>query len=191
MAAIILAGGKSQRMGNCDKAFLKIGKEPIIKRQLRLLKKHFKKIIIVTNSADKYNGLKGVRIISDIVPHQGPLAGIMSGLMSSGERYNFVVACDMPYVNLKLAKYLFSKLQNGYEVVACKIRGRYEPLFAIYGKGCIGAIEEQLKGKDTKVTGFFSKVKVKTVSEKEVMKIDPELKTFMNINTPPEYKKIY
>ncbi len=189
MAAIILAGGKSQRMGNCDKAFLKIGKEPIIKRQLRLLKKHFKKIIIVTNSADKYNGLKGVRIISDIVPHQGPLAGIMSGLMSSGERYNFVVACDMPFINHCLIKYMYRN-SSGYDAVIPKINNRYEPLFGIYSKSCIEHIKALLEGRVFQISKLFPKVKVREIFREEISRFGLPEKIFMNVNTPDDLSRL-
>lgn len=189
MTAIIIAGGKSNRMGNCDKAFLKIGKVPVIKLQLRLLKRHFRKIIIVTNSLNKYKGLKGIRVISDVAANQGPLGGILSGLLASRERYNFVVACDMPFINHRLIKYMQTKT-TGYDVVVPRVNNRYEPLFCIYSKGCSRFIKPLLDKRILKISRFFPEVKVREISQKEVSRFGRPDKIFMNINTPDDLLKL-
>jgi len=189
MTAIILAGGKSERMRHRDKAFLKIGKIPVIKRQLRLLKKYFKKIIIVTDSLDKYKGLKGVKVIPDIVPHQGPLGGIFSGLLASRDNYNFVVACDMPFINLGVIKYMHRN-SAGYDVVVPRINDRYEPLFCIYSKNCLRFIKPLLDKKIFKISRFFPRVRVREISAEEISGLAPLEKIFMNINTPDDLLRL-
>src|SRR3989338_6690686 len=140
MAGIILAGGKATRMGpSCDKAFLKIAGEPIIKRQLKVLKKIFKEVIIVTNSKDRYKGLKGVKMIPDILPERGPLGGIYSGLLASRDRYNFFVSCDMPFINEALIKHMIDTKDN-YDIIIVKKDKKFHPLFGIYSKNCIPII---------------------------------------------------
>lgn len=190
MAAIILAGGKSRRMAGYNKAFLKIDKEPIIKRQLKVIKKYFKKIIIVTNSVDKYRGLRGVKVISDITAHQGPLGGILSGLLVSPDKYNFVLACDIPFINLPLVKYMHEK-RAGFDVVVPKINNRYEPLFGIYSKNCVRYIKLQLTKKDFKITRLFPKVKVRKIIRKEIIRFGNPQDFFMNINTPRDFLKLH
>ncbi|MDO8525689.1 MAG: molybdenum cofactor guanylyltransferase, partial [Candidatus Omnitrophota bacterium] len=107
ITGIVLAGGKAARMrGSCDKAFLKVGGKTIIDRQLKALRNIFKEIMIVTNSPDRYKDRKGVKIIPDLVREKGPLGGIYSGLSASGSFYNFVTACDMPFINEGLVKYM-------------------------------------------------------------------------------------
>lgn len=187
VSLVVLAGGRSSRMGYRDKAFLRINGKPLIKRIIAKLKPLFGNIIVIANNEEPYEKL-GLAVYEDIIAHKGPLSGIHSGLLNTKTYYSFVVGCDMPYVNVELAKYLLSRLKDGYEVVACKISARYEPLFAIYGKGCIGAIEEQLATADTKVTRFFRKVKVKTIMQKEVEKIEPGLQSFRNINRIRDYR---
>lgn len=189
MTATILAGGKNSRMQGKDKAFLKLGNEPLIKRQLRLLKRHFKKIIIVTNAPRKYINLKGIKIVTDLIPYQGPLGGIFSGLKASGDNYNFVFACDAPFLNLRLIKHMIH-LKDRFDVVIPRLKKGYETLFAIYSKNCIAPIYETLKPclsttkrDDFRITNFFNKVKLKELNEEEVSKFgDPNI-LFMNINT--------
>lgn len=190
MNAIILAGGKASRMKGQDKAFLKIDNEPLISIQLRLLKKLFKKIIIVTNLPEKYSAIKGVKVISDIVPHQGPLGGIYSGLKASNSFYNFVVACDMPYIDTGLIEYMYKKFSS-YDAVAPKINNRYEPLFSLYSKNCLVCIVQLLDKKIFKANELFSRIKVKEITKEEVRQFVFGEKIFTNINTREDLANVY
>lgn len=203
MTAIILAGGKSSRFGS-DKAFIKINGTPLIERQIRILKKIFsrqailkeggippkaeKKIIIVTNNPEKYK-LRSVKIVSDIIPNRGPLGGIYSGLMYSDSFYNFVVACDMPNLNLKLIKYMI-KQRNSFDVVAPHLAGGFETLFAIYSKNCIIPIHRTIVSKNLRIRDFFRKVKVREIKEAEVKRFGKPDILFMNVNTLSDYTEI-
>ena len=182
MNAIILAGGKASRMGGKDKAFLKLGRETLINRQLKALKKKFKKIIIVTNSPGRHSRIRGVTITPDIVPHLGPLGGVYSGLMISNSFYNFVAACDMPFIDINLIEYMHKK-SCGYDVIVPKINNRYEPLFCIYSKNCLKSIKQLLDKKIFKIRRLFSMVKVREISKQEILRITSLEKIFTNINT--------
>ena len=205
LTGIILAGGKAGRIKGRDKAFLKIGKDRLIDIQLRSLKKIFsrqailneggippeagKRIIVVTNSPQGYKNLKGVKLVSDIIPDIGPLGGIYSGLLASKSFYNFVIACDMPYINLSLIKYMYKKAR-GYDVVVPEVNHRYEPLFGIYSKNCLEIIKESLSKKNFKIRKFFPKIKLKVVSKKEILRFGHPEQLFMNINTQRELSLI-
>ena len=189
LTGIILAGGKAGRMKGRDKAFLKISKDKLIELQLRSLKKTFKRIIVVTNSLQRYRNLKGVKLVSDIIPDIGPLGGIYSGLLASKSFYNFVLACDMPYINLGLIKYMYKKAR-GYDAAIPKINHRYEPLFGIYSKNCLKVIKELLGKKNFKISKIFPKIKLKAISKKEILKFGHPKRLFMNINTQKDLKRI-
>jgi len=189
MAAIILAGGKSSRMGYQDKAFLKIGRTSVIKRQLTLLKKYFKKIIVVTNSPSNYKRLRGVTVVSDTIPGCAALGGIFSGLLSSPDNYNFILACDMPFINIPLVKYMY-KNSSGYDLVIPRVNNRYEPLFGIYSKQCIRQIKPLLAKKIFKISKLFPRVKIREISKGEIAKFASPKEIFMNINTPDDLSKV-
>lgn len=182
MTAIILAGGKAGRMGGKDKAFLEIDNQPLISLQLRLLRKLFAKIIVVTNSPEKYSGLKGVKVTPDIVPHQGPLGGIYSGLKASRSLCNFVIACDMPCIDTGLIEYMYNK-SSGYDAVVPKINNRYEPLYSIYSRNCLAPIARLLDKGIFKVNKLFPAIKVKEITEKEVRQFAIGVNVFTNINS--------
>lgn len=187
MTAIILAGGKSSRMG-FDKAFIKIKGIPIIKEQVRLLKTFFKKVIIVTNNPHKYK-LRAVKVIRDIIPDKGPLGGVYSGLKASNSFYNFVVACDIPFINLKLIKYMISR-RYGFDVVVPKTQKGYEALFAIYSKNCIQPIYTILNTDDLRIKGVFAKVRLKEITEQQLKNFGDPNTLFMNINTKDDLCRI-
>lgn len=187
MNAIILSGGKSSRFGS-DKAFIKLKGAPLIKRQIKLLKSIFKRIIVVTNNPKDYK-FRGIKVVKDIISGCGPLSGIHAGLVASDSLYNFVVACDMPNLNLKLIKYMMRKT-NAFDVVVPHLAKGYETLFAIYSKNCIIPIYKTLSLRDFRIRNFFKKVKVKEIRRKEVKRFgNPDI-LFANINTPLDYTKL-
>ena len=171
-----------------DKAFLGIKGESLIGRQLGVLKNLFKNIIIATNDPQKYTNFKSAKIVCDAVPCQGPLGGIYSGLLASDSFYNFVAACDMPFINKSLIKYIIEN-RDDYDIVIPKIGGRIHPLFGIYSKNCIPAIEEMLKHDRLEVRSIFSNVRTRFLSRREIERFDKNMLSLLNINTPDELRR--
>ena len=187
MTAIILAGGKSSRFGS-DKAFIEIDGIPLIKRQLKLLKKVFKKIIIVTNQPQKYR-FRNVKIAQDILKNLGPLAGIYSGLMASSSFYNFVIACDMPFINKPLIRYIIDCKDN-YDIIIPKLKQKFHPLFGVYSKNCITVIKNMLEHNRLKVSNIFPRLKTRFILTDELERLDKELISLVNINTRDDLRMV-
>lgn len=186
--AIILAGGKNSRMAGEDKAFLEIEGQPIIERLIGKFKLLVNKIIVVTNSPERYSGFDCL-LVKDDLPGLGPLMGIYSGLKFSSEVYNFICACDMPFVNPGLVRYMMEQREN-YDVVVTDVEGKLHPLLGIYSKNCIPVIEELLKQNILNVRSLFPKVKSHFIKKEELEKFDPGLLSLANINTKEEMDKI-
>jgi molybdopterin-guanine dinucleotide biosynthesis protein A len=186
MTGIVLSGGENRRMGK-DKAFLKLDGVPLIEHVLRTLRGIFPKTIIVTNTPLAYVTYDAV-VITDVVDKRGPLTGIYSGLLRSTDESNFVVACDMPFLNPGLITYMAGLVQ-GYDVVVPLVAGRVEPLHAFYSKGLLPLIEKRLLQDARQIQGIFSEARVRTVTEAEVVHFDPKKRSFKNLNTPEEYKE--
>jgi len=183
MTGIILAGGKSRRMGE-DKSFILFLGRPLIEVLIDKISPLFKDLIIVTNKPylyQKYN----VRTERGIVKDRGPLAGIHAGLVSSKDRYNFIFACDMPFLNQDLIKYMLKEI-DGYDVVIPEYEGRLQPLCAIYSKQCIEPIENELSRNNLKIRDFLQYVKVRVIDEKEISRFISSQPFFANINTPQD-----
>ncbi len=186
MTGIVLAGGENRRMG-ADKSFLKVAGVPLIERVLGSMKAVFTDIIIVTNAPERYAAL-GVKTVSDVLDVRGPLTGIYSGLVQSSDEYNFVVACDMPFLNSRLLSYM-AGLAAGYDIVVPSIAGQVEPLHAVYRRGLTTIIENELSHDRKRIRDIYKRATVRYVTEEEVDRFDPARNSFKNLNTPQEYEE--
>lgn len=186
MVAIILSGGNNRRMLH-NKAFLQIGQKTIIEREIEILSTLFSRIIVVTNTPESYEHL-GVSLVSDLVLDKGPLGGIYSGLIASKEEYNFVVSCDLPFLNAGLISYMV-EITNGYDIVVARLGRFLEPLHAIYSRHCLVPIRKQLDRNELKIRSFFNKMRVKYIQKSDIKRYDPQGITFLNVNTEDDLRK--
>lgn len=180
VSCIVLAGGRGRRLGT-DKAFLKIGGRVLIEGIVEKMARIGDEVIIVTNSPQRYSHLEA-RLVGDIYPGRGALGGIYSGLRAARSDHSLVVACDMPFLDLRLLRYMIL-LSPGQDVVIPRVGGLTEPLHAIYSKQCLPPIERVLASGDRKIISFFPEVRVRYIEEQEVKLFDPQCLSFFNINT--------
>ena len=185
MTAVILAGGKSSRMGS-NKAFLKLKGKTFIERQIDLLREMFDEIFISANTPSEYEYLN-LPVFKDIYPEKGPLGGIYTSLVNSSSANTFMLACDMPFVESGLIKYL-KELTKEYDVVVPKSERGLEPLHAFYSKNCIDPIKKELDGNNLRIISFFPHVKVKIVELESLTSPDSFKNSIKNLNTRDEYE---
>ena len=185
ITGIIVAGGKSVRMGE-DKAFINFSGRPLIETVIDTLSPVFDDLMIITNAPRRYEKY-GIRLEGDIIKDTGPLGGIYTALVCSESVGNFIVACDMPFLNRELIKYICEEAKD-HDIVVCERNRRLEPLCAYYSKSCISPIKDQLDKQDRKIVGLFSKVKARVIEEAEVAQFDPGGRCFMNVNTPEDHR---
>lgn len=187
VAAIILSGGKSSRMGT-NKALLKINEKTNVERIADTLKGLFDDIILVTNDPKTYQFLE-LTMVSDHYPGMGPLAGIHAGLNASNYDVNFIVACDMPFVSGELAKTLVNKCID-YDAVIPVINEMQHPLFAVYRKKIVNQVEKNIEDGRLAIKGLLDHLNVLYVTEKDLQEyssLDLE-RFFFNMNHPHEYE---
>ena len=186
---VILAGGKSKRMG-INKALVKLGDYSLIEWLILELAKVFHEIIIVANEKISYRCL-GLPIINDLLPGSGPLGGIHAALKYTNKPNIFVVGCDMPFVTAEVASYLISSA-SGYDAVVPFINQILQPVAAVYGKGCQNVIENYINRKKYHVKDCFRDLNIRYVSNYE-MEARLGLKNtevyFYNINTLNELQQ--
>ena len=187
ITGIILAGGKSRRMGE-DKSFVLFSGKSLIEIAIDKLSPLFKDLIIVTNKPHLYQRY-GITTQPDLLKDRGPLGGIYTGLVTSKSIYNFIVACDMPFLSPALVQFMVDKI-NGYDVVIAKWNNRFQPLCAIYSKNCISSIEKELSKNNFKITDFLKYVRIRKIGEKEIARFDSTGLCFVNINTPLDIQNL-
>ncbi len=187
MTAVILAGGKSSRMGS-NKAFLKLNGKTFIERQIDLLREMFDEIFISVNTPSEYEYLN-LPVFKDVYPDKGPLCGIYTSLVNSGSANTFMLACDMPFVESGLIKHL-KGFTKEYDVVVPKSERGLEPLHAFYSKNCIDPIKKELDSNNLRIISFFPHVKVKMVELESLSSPDSFKNSIKNLNTRDEYEGI-
>lgn len=199
-SAIVLAGGRGRRMGSVEKALLEFEGKTIIERLLESLFRVVNEVVISfrdKKQEEKFISVlekfpaRRIRFCFDTLEDAGPLEGIRAGLFESRSEYSFVCAGDMPFVNFRVVDLLFEKA-SGHDVALPKWEnGKYEPLHAVYSKKIIHEIEKAFeKGKRSVLTSVFEMKDVVFVDVSEIQEIDPELRTFANINTVDEMQCI-
>lgn len=187
MTAVILAGGENKRTG-LNKALLKLNGQSLMETIIGKLRNLFKEVIIVSSYPREYEHLN-LKVVKDLIPQKGPLGGIYSGLSFSKSSHSFVVACDMPFINPDLIRYMKVRIDNS-DVLIPMTREGYEPLHAFYSKNCLDVIRKQLDSEASlKIVDFFDQVNVKYIEEEEVRKFDPDGLSFFNINTSGDLNK--
>jgi len=180
MTAVLIAGGQSRRM-RVDKAFVEVGGKYLIERVLEIIVPLFSHIFINSNKPALYQKL-GFPVITDIVRNKGALGGIYTGLVHAKTDYVFCVACDMPFLNRGLIRYMTESV-DGFDVLVPKTPDGLHPLHAIYSKRCITSIEELLQKNILKISKFFPKIKSGYIIEEQISVFDPHFESFLNLNT--------
>jgi molybdopterin-guanine dinucleotide biosynthesis protein A len=161
MSAIILAGGKSARMKE-NKAFLPIQGIPLIQRIGQNLEHHFQEIIISAQSLELFDFLP-YRVVTDEQPDQGPLMGILGGLEASANPVNFLIACDIPEIDIPFLQEMMAYTNQFEIVVPMSGEDKYEPLFAFYNKSLIPRIKNLLNQHTRQVNKLFPLTQVKYI----------------------------
>lgn len=184
ISSVILAGGKSLRLGH-DKITEKVGNVTLLEKVISRIDSLSKDIVIVTaeeRSFKEFADNKKIKTLADIFPGRGSLGGIYTGLKKSETFYNLVIAADMPFLNGELLAYM-TEVADGFDFVIPKIGTFFEPLHAIYSKNCIAPIETMIKKNRRVIIELFDFVKVRYVEAEEIERFDPEHLSFFNINT--------
>ena len=185
---IILAGGKSKRLGR-NKINEVIGGITLLNRVVNVLSAFNGEIILVTaedsSLPDTFTYAK-ISKVQDLYPGKGMIGGIITGLSASKNFYNLVVAADMPFLNPVLIRYMISNAK-GNDLVAYKNQNELEPLHAIYTKNCLPILEE-IKLKDRRIFELLGQVKVRYLSPAEINQYDPKKISFFNVNTESDLR---
>jgi len=187
MDALILAGGENKRIPFI-KGFLETAEGRIVEVTIQRLRKVFNRIILSTNTPEYYYYL-GLPMVGDIIRVKGPMTGIFSALSLPDVSAVFVTACDMPDINGILIKYIAGRWMSEYDAVVPVFNNEPQPLFGVYSKRAARRMEEALHHEKRSLRGFLRDCNVLYIQETEIRKIDPEGRSFVNINTMQDFEK--
>lgn len=182
VTGIILAGGKGSRLGGADKARLEIGGISTLDRVRGALSELVRETILVVNE-DRPVDASAVRFLRDPRPHGGVLPALHAALEAANEPICLLVACDMPFICTALLSWLLRQAE-GQDVVIPLVGGQLQPMHAVYRRDtCRAAIETALSRGDRRMISFLDGLHVRRIEETEVRQLDPDLRSFFNINT--------
>ena len=190
--AIILAGGRSARMGR-DKAALPIGDTTLLAHVVTQLQRAFATIIVVAGrAADQPSVIdaaaRGVVLVRDEVAYQGPVHALRAGLGAAAGDPVFVASCDLPSVRAEVALKLCAMLEN-HDAVIPRVGGRLQMLHAVYRRErCLGALDAMVARDERRLHRIVDHIRARIVEEAEMRLIDPHLESFFNVNTPDDYR---
>ncbi|MES2575776.1 MAG: molybdenum cofactor guanylyltransferase [Bacteroidota bacterium] len=180
---IILAGGKSQRMGT-DKGLLPLNGKPFITHVYEAMKPIFGDNIVVVSSNADYDAF-GYNRIEDLISDKGPVGGLYTALKQSKTKFNLVLSVDVPLITTELVQWLVDNHDDGYLVTQVQVDEKVSPLVAVYDRALRTLLGEHMAGNQLKLREVIAEVNVQTL-------IIPEKwsKQLQNINTEEDYKKI-
>lgn len=190
IGCIVLAGGKGLRLGR-DKALETVDSQSLLQRVVTQLSSFSSEIIIVTakgKSFPQFFRNPRFRIVADAYPGRGALVGLATGLAASRARYNLAVACDMPFLNQALLRYMLG-LMAGFDLVVPRLAEMVEPLHAVYAKSCLAPLERLIEQGDMRINALLGLVKVRYVEADEVDRFDPRHLSFFNVNTRADLER--
>jgi molybdenum cofactor guanylyltransferase len=193
-SAIILAGGSSSRMGK-NKALLPLpGNQAItfVEHLVSILEACCSETLIVARDqahATDY-AFPGVRVTFDETPGIGPLMGLYSGLNAVNTARALVVAVDLPCVQHALLSFLLSQPLSTDSLLVPLVHNVPQVLLAIYPRSVLPIIKEQLLQGRRDLRCLLEVAPVQFVKESQLRQIDPQLRSFVNINTPEELRQM-
>ena len=185
---VILSGGLNTRFDGVNKALVSVGGRLIIDRLLEVFSDIFDDIILVTNHPEQF--LKwDVTIVTDVIDQRSSLTGIHTGLFYSSSPYAFFSACDTPFLKKELVGILLANVEPKIDIVMPETAAGFEPLCAVYSKRCLKPAEDHLKANKLKIQWALRSSRIKIIGENQIRQVDPELRSFFNINTPEDLAK--
>lgn len=187
LSGIVLAGGKSTRMGT-NKSLLKIDGEPVIKIIVEELQTCTDEVVLITNEKPDVYDFLNVRQFSDRYKDKGPLAGIESALYNVKADVFIFVASDMPFIDRRVCSCLLEQL-HGYDAVIPMYNGYKHPLSGIYKKNVYPYVKDKLDEDDLSIRGIFSHINVNYVNNFHGIPSNIVKKHFFNMNNPSQYKE--
>jgi molybdenum cofactor guanylyltransferase len=194
-SAIILVGGSSSRFGE-DKGVLKLDNKPLLNHVVDAVKGIVSEVIVVTSSKERANLYSkmvsfNVRFVIDICESRGPLVGALTGFEAAQGKYSLLLPFDVPFVSRDVVSLLFELCIGKSAVIPRWPNNQIEPLHAVYHtKQALEAAKKALANNELDMNAMISKMQgVRYISTLVIEQLDPDLRTFFNINTPLDLKK--
>ena len=184
--AVVLAGGESRRMGR-DKRSLTLEGQSFLERIVNLASGFAAEVIVSLATREQGDAVPAnIKVVLDENPGEGPACALISAARQASYEYLAVMPVDAPLLKPEIYRLLMREVE-GYEAAVPVVKGRPEPLHAVYSKQAVLSCAET---RPRSVRALLSLLNVNFVPEEKLRIADPEMLSFLNINTPEDYKKL-
>ena len=185
LTGVILAGGQSKRLGQ-DKRLLKFGGRTSVERVLDVFKGLFDEVLVVADKAEPFRSM-GLPVVVDLIPGRATLGGLYTGLHYATSDRIFAAACDMPWISPQAVRVVLAEADRA-DIVIPDLDGRLQPMHAVYSKACLPRLQALVAASRLKVQELCEDpaLRVHRISASAFLPVDPELRSFFNINTPED-----
>ncbi len=186
MEAFILAGGQSRRFGE-NKALFKLGQKRVIDRIIETAKLVCPTVTVVVKSRETFRSLK-VPVVEDLYDFQSPVVCIYTALETAVCESVMILSVDIPLIKESVLRLLVKSYRE--PVTIFRARGKLHPLIGVYSKALNEELREYIESGHRSVMGFLERVDFNVVGEEVVRKVDPELESFLNMNTKDDLREV-
>ncbi|MGC3974573.1 MAG: molybdenum cofactor guanylyltransferase [Nitrospira sp.] len=186
ISGVLIAGGKSRRMGQ-DKRFMKVGGTSMFERTLSVLMATFVENIVVLAEPIEMLDARSCLVVYDLIPNAGSLGGLYTGLMTASRPRVFAVACDMPFLDPEVIRFMLSHDESA-DVIVASLGGGFQPMHAVYSKRCVPFLQAMAQRHELKIQNLFhhNTLRMTILTEEHLQAFGPGFRSFQNINTPSE-----
>ncbi len=192
LAAIVLCGGASRRMGR-PKHALPFGEETALQRMVNAVRGAVGTVVVVGAPEQVVSELPAsVRISHDEQPQLGPLAGFQTGLAALKGRAQalFLTGCDMPLLSTAMVEFLLERLDGEVDAVVPVLDGIRQPLAGTYRVSVAAPVNRLLAAGERSLQTLLREIRTREIPAEELRAIDPKLLSLRTMNTPEEYAEL-
>lgn len=167
-----------------DKSFVLLNGKPLLQHVIERVSELKLPVILIANETEKYRGF-GLPVVSDVIANAGSLGGVYTAVQHGDTERTLCVACDMPFLNPSLLRYLLDQASDADAVVPM-VAGTAHALHAVYRQTCLSVMRAQIMRGDLAIRRVFPQVDTRFVDEDVLRLLDPNLQSLVNVNTPHE-----
>lgn len=185
---VVLAGGSSRRLGR-DKAMLRFGGAPLLKIVVDRITHVCDHVVVAVDQPERYQELRlPAKLVADAAPGLGPISGLQSGLQACDAEHVLVVACDLPFLNVELMRFM-ADLPRSYQALVPWSEDRWQPLCAIYARSCLKVVDAMVSAGGGSMHKLLDQLDVQRPDEEEMRRLDPQRLSFLNLNERSDLDK--
>ena len=162
---VVLAGGSSRRLG-LEKALLRFGDAPLLKIVVDRVAQLCDHVVVAVDRPERYQELRlSAKLVTDASPRLGPLSGLQSGFQASDAEHILVVACDLPFLNVELLRFM-ADLPRSYQALVPWSEGHWQPLCAIYARSCLKLVDAMVSAGGGSIHQLLERLDARQESER-------------------------